>query len=1046
VTARIFDDFGAFVLRTPLLPIDALCRWSDDLSAPIRTTSDEALLEQALQADRHLLWQRLQIIYRDDTLRDALAISSPSLSRALEKHLEDRVDVVPARMLRAMVRFLGRATVRTEPYALFAGWSVGEFGKANSFKVVAPSGYVRRCRVSFRYLNRLLHKMRQTRPVTASTRLWLAAGVYRIGGAWRYSREGAVASAAAEPGVDLLLTRAREGGTRRELVAALMDRIPGVEAAEASAFVDELVQEGLLASAPGLLPVETAPVRAVGQTLGDLDRATTRSLQDAETALGQLGPDSVGMSRVHETIVSRLPAMRGAPSLVQVDLLKPTPDLRLNGEVIEDLTLAAEMVLRLARPRRCPLERFRAAFVERYGGREVPLAEALDPDAGVGFDRPMAVVGAAVPFDSLPPPVPPEVPKRDSIASLLGAYLAPGQQEVSLVPEQVRLAAPLPPDCAGTLTAKAVLMAGSPAALDRGDFRWFLKEVCAGPAIRMLGRMAAVDPAVRAIGERIAAFEQASRSDSVLAEICYVPKRRGDLAARADLYPYRLIFSNEARHPDDRNLPLEDLWVSVQGHRVALRSERLDRWVLPRLSTMCAVWTRDPTLYRFLVAVQFQDVSRGAAWSWGALAGLPVLPRVRVGRSVLARARWRLAGRDARELASTRTDIELFRIAKGWQAVQRAPRWLAAYVGHGPEMVVDFDSILSLESLRHLVRSHPSVYLFEMLPAPGEGGVESGAGAYAHDILVPLARRDTEPVERSSYRRAPPAWPRHVPGSRWVYVKLFAGPMEQDRLLREAVPQLVDNLRRRGLLSNWFFIRYGPPSHLRLRFEVIDDEAVDKVASRVRRVAARLAADGAIWQVQFDTYDPEVPRYGGSRAMPLVERVFGVDSDTVLDLLSGPGSAPDRSRWEVAVLGIHRFCSGLKSRGVDLDRLLARRLAKFQMQMSLYPRFGRWVRQNCRRELPRLRDLLTEAGSESEALTILRRRDERLLPLLDSLLELTQSRQLTGPASRIWTSLIHMYANKLFRTVTRTEEDILLDLLRQHYRSEQGRLRHNPPS
>src|SRR5439155_251840 len=86
-------------------------------------------------------------------------------------------------------------------------------------------------------------------------------------------------------------------------------------------------------------------------------------------------------------------------------------------------------------------------------------------------------------------------------------------------------------------------------------------------------------------------------------------------AVRASDIPYL----GRSGAPAGRQLPLADLLVSVQGERIVLRSRRLGREVIPRLTTAHNHSGRGLGVYRFLCALQSQQVTPGITWDWGPL-------------------------------------------------------------------------------------------------------------------------------------------------------------------------------------------------------------------------------------------------------------------------------------------------------------------------------------------------------------------------------------------------------------------------------------------
>src|SRR5207302_325901 len=91
--------------------------------------------------------------------------------------------------------------------------------------------------------------------------------------------------------------------------------------------------------------------------------------------------------------------------------------------------------------------------------------------------------------------------------------------------------------------------------------------------------------------------------------------------------------------------------------------------------------------------------------------------------------------------------------------------------------------------------------------------------------------------------------------------------------------------------------------HIRLRLHG-EPSALGALLSQVRADVEPLLADASIARLAVDTYRPELHRYGGEAAMPLIEEIFAADSDAVLgivELLSGDEGMD--ARWRLALRG-----------------------------------------------------------------------------------------------------------------------------------------------
>src|SRR6185369_11571975 len=96
--------------------------------------------------------------------------------------------------------------------------------------------------------------------------------------------------------------------------------------------------------------------------------------------------------------------------------------------------------------------------------------------------------------------------------------------------------------------------------------------------------------------------------------------------------------------------------------------------------------------YRFLCGLQGQGVIAGLGWRWGALEAAAFLPRVKSGRLVLHRARWRLSEEEIKSLAAGG-----FAAAQRLRAERRMPRRVLL-ADSDNELLIDFDNILSVEA------------------------------------------------------------------------------------------------------------------------------------------------------------------------------------------------------------------------------------------------------------------------------------------------------------------------------------------------------------
>ena len=151
----------------------------------------------------------------------------------------------------------------------------------------------------------------------------------------------------------------------------------------------------------------------------------------------------------------------------------------------------------------------------------------------------------------------------------------------------------------------------------------------------------------------------------------------------------------------------------------------------------------------------------------------------------------------------------------------------------------------------------------------------------------------------------------HVPGGRWLFVKIYAGQHAADHLLSHVLRAAVDEHGRRFPGEPWFFVRYADPQwHLRLRF--CGDNVASVLLPMLHDSLTPLVGSNLVARVQLDTYVPELDRYGGTAAISLVEQLFCADSNLYRSLLD---IDPDEDKR--VQIGVHATRALLDDFGFD---------------------------------------------------------------------------------------------------------------------------------
>jgi thiopeptide-type bacteriocin biosynthesis protein len=638
--------------------------------------------------------------------------------------------------------------------------------------------------------------------------------------------------------------------------------------------------------------------------------------------------------------------------------------------------------------------------------------------------------------------------------------------------EKISVKDPLPLPDAFAVTA--IVAAADETAVARGDFRVVLEGATGPSGARLLGRFCHADETLRQEVEDHLRTEESLRPDAVFAEIVHLPQGRiGNVLARPILRAYEIPYLGRAGGAADRQVPITDLYVSVRENRIVLRSARLGREIIPRLTSAHNFTGRAVRLYRFLCLLQGQGAAENLDWTWGALESAPFLPRITIGRLVLARALWNVDQEELKPL-SEQSSSARFRTVDAWRKRRRLPQ-LVALADGDHTLPIDFDNILSVETFVHLIKGREEVRLLEMFPSPDQLCARGPEGRFLHELIIPFVRKAEKEGNREEQKAISPftrlrrATARQVihppsqtygaaghsrlsaprtfpPGSEWLYAKLYTGNATADHVLREVIGPLTTEVLQSRAADQWFFIRYGDPDwHLRLRFHGNPERLHEDVMPAIETAATLLLKEGRLARVQFDTYEREVERYGGGEGIVLAERIFQADSEAVLEIIENlePGDAGLDERWRLALRGVDALLQDLGFEPATKFAVIRKARAAFTKEIRVDGRLKGQIGDQFRKERKSLEELL-DPGQDAESslssgFEIFRHRSARVAPIVAELKASEAAGRLSLSLQELAPSYIHMHANRLLRSAHRAHELVLYDFLARLYGSKIAR-------
>ena len=1062
--------------------MEELTTWVDGLTMRhvfLKDSTAEEMLN-AWSHDVTLLRRRLAQRLQDPVIRQALFIASPSVESAITYWEEDADSKKGLQAERALVRYFSRMCTRSTPFGLFSGLSLGEI-KTDSrnirsdFLLTSHHLYKTYSRLDCEFLCNLAEELEKHDDIQNSLTYRPNTSLHCLGDSCHYvescdgesGRRHHLARVTTNPIFEHIINKASAGATIGQLVDTLTEVLKPRRITKPLAvqYVRDLIAANILVStlsppATGLPPFESL--------LEELAVAAPHSiyltaLHSAKAKLARLDKHGLGCSiKDYEKIIhdlASLPIEVQEGRLFHVDMTKPFKIGVLGPAIMDEVARGFQSLCQLSRVDTFPvLTRFREAFTARYDQAQVPLLEALDEEFGIGFNFDSPPIESSsllrgMQFDGSLPPIKAGEKLVGVDGFLLELLLSrKGLEGIELCLDPCQLPngdkqAALLPD---SFALNAVVLASSFQAVESGAFQIHLKGAFGPGSARTFGRFCHLDEDLERVARDTAREEEKHDRGAIYAEIAHLPGgRAGNLICRPVLREYEIPYLGRSGAPRDRQILPSDLLISVANGKIQIYSQRHGRRIIPRLTSAHAYpYPHLAPVYRFLCYLQHQGNSP-VSFSWGLLERFDFLPRLRVGKTILSTARWKLTAGDI-ENVSTPKGQRRFISVQELRCRLNLPRWIE-FEESDHSLVIDLDNPLSVDSFVHVLSRCKSAIIRELYPGHDSLCVRSDQGSFQHELTIPFVRRQPVTAEGSGplcgksitrYDRSTRVYP---PLSDWLYLKLYAGRSGLELILTTFAARLIKSELYDRLIAQWFYIRYSDPEpHLRIRF-LTKSNVVPDLVGLINQLLRSELASGILRRLQFDTYEREIERYGGVEGMVLAEELFCEDSRAAINILQiiDQHSNPDL-QWRATLIGIDHLLSDF---GLDLEAKCA---AMEHMRDAFYSEFrvtpaekGQ-ISTRFRRERTMLQRLVGPpgAGLPTELHNVLQIFEIRSCHVRDIVVryrELLSRGLLKVSMDDLLISFVHMQVNRLISSSPRLHEMILYDFLFRIYYGRRAR-------
>lgn len=1058
----------SFLVRNPLFPVEQFYQWTKNTDPDVEKSKD-------------ILRIAMREFYRQPMVQEALYIGSPDLHEQMLLWLDDKLDKADRKEKAelSLVKYMIRMCARCTPYGLFASCTQGVIGDQTAIILEDKQTIQRHGRLDMDYSGQVLSHLLSNPEISDQLVFYPNTSLYPLGENFRYiehrfnmesGRSYHLVQVPKSVYLEKIFEAAKQGKSPEKLAAVITDHEISHE--EAIGFIHELIVNQVLIS--DLEPNVTGDeyFHVLLSKLKKL-RHTEKYVEQFEKVVNEFEQIKNGngeKNKYYHKIAAHLRELEvpvHLKTLIQVDSYRPASVSTLNKKVCDELLYASSLIQLLspASASRDAFADFKSQFSLRYESQWIPLVEVLDTESGIGFGKfETSGMEESPLIDKLPIGVGNGSGGGNGVSDaelykwqMYHEAILSKKTEIVIddkVIEELSKREYTPEGLPDSAYAMAKILAASGEDIDNGNYQ-LIMHVPAGPSgSNLLGRFCHLHPDIEKLARETLQKEEAHAPDCIYAEIVHLPESRvGNILMRPVLRAYEIPYLCGTQLDKEFQIPVTDIMVGVQSNKVVLWSKKLNKQIVPRMSTAHNFALTTLPVYHFLCDLQYQQI-KGYGWNWGVLDNRPFLPRVTYGKYILSKAKWMLTKEDIKEL-DRKNDALVFEKFQEIVQAKNLPQFVLLSQGDN-ELLLDLKNIFCVKLLLSEVNKYHQVLLIETFDNIEKCWIKSKDGHHSGEFIFTFDKQKievrTSQVPSESEQNQIEI-ERYFPvGSSWLYAKIYCGTKTAEKILAETIRPFVQDLKEHDLIDKYFFLRYNDSgSHIRIRFHhALKVDFWKDVIDGLHHCLAPFVKNLTVHNIQFETYQREVERYGFD-TMEAGEEIFYYQSDSILNFIALlDGDEGEQYRWQVALKAIDFFLDDFTYSLVQKRDLIKSLHEGFSSEFNISGPQQKKISERFSNNKKLIQQLMGPLWEEDEnlkqAIKVFKITDPHYFQAIEAVLSARSINHDMSKVNGLMASYLHMFINRMFISNQRKVELVIYDYLLKVYETKIAIEKNKKPS
>lgn len=972
----------------------------------------------------------LQSLIQQDFIREAIYIASPSLHNKIEQFLNLK-ESADYKLITSIYKYINRMSTRPTPFGMFAGCSTSQWDEETTFSIQHDL-VIRKTKFSLSILNEIAEIIQKNSLIKPYLTFYLNTTIYKQLNITSYFEKVTNSSnnqkyKISEVENSVYLSHIiktfdkSEKLTLEELSNCFIRVFPEFSREEVEEYIDSLVDTQILVST--ILPDLNTENYLENIIVFMSHLPSNKKLEEIKLILDSINKklkelDNSEYNQIinYEELYSLMDSFgvkRNSKSNFNVSLFKKEYKYPTVDKVIQNDIIAAAEILNTLIPNKknnSYITSFIQTFYERYEHNEIPILEAFNSNIGIvisdktsnsknnnkqgsslfidtyyRFLHKMIVDSykentKTIRLDDIP--IPSFLKKQHSFSNLYTVFF-------SLFSS---------PDCSEYI---------------------YLKSISPSDPSKLLGRFAPSNDKIRNIISDV--YINKKTSPFIYANILFLPEKKGgEVVSHSILHDYYIsCFGYYESNSNQEKINLSDIMVSVNisEQRIFLRSISKNKYIIPVLGNAHNYRNSNFPLYRFLCEVEHHYDNKFLSFNWGPLSKMfSFFPRVQYKKIVISRATWILYHNDYEELLTG--DISKQKIQE-WLKKYNIPNRCLLIEGDN-ELLINFEHNIAVMTFISEIKKTKKIVLQEFLFNAEHCPIKDSEGnSYTNELIATFYQKHNEKLNTFKVTQINTSKNDNkyfLPYSEWTYFKIYCNETNVDYLLLKLLP-IINKLTIQKKIEKWFFIRYYDSSfHIRLRIKYygkFNEDVFQLLNSKLNTLLQKKY----FWNLQVDTYKPELKRYG-YKTISECESIFFYDSITITILIKKRLlNTPAESRYYYALFSIDYYLRDFKIYGEDAMKFSLFQFENYSKEFDLS--------KSMKIQLDSLyRKLLTKSSLDIELRKILDKRSKENSFYINNIYK-GKNLGFDYKKKSLVGSIIHMSMNRLFENNQRYHEMVV---------------------